>query len=125
MREIKYRAWDEYSKKMYKSLGAMAVYDEHLIYWFMNQAYVLMPFTGKHDKKDKEIYEFDIVEFKRFKEKMKGKIIFNYNTSSFEVWVTIVVGAYGEKATNQYLICHCDDIEVIGNVFENGELLNG
>lgn len=128
MREIKFRAWCKIDNSMIIPITLQEVIFQRKSNFSLeqlNQDVIFMQFTGLHDKNGKEIYEGDIVEFEQFKEKKKGKIVFNYKTCSFEVWVTIVVGAYGEKATNQYLICHCDCIEVIGDIYQNPELLNG
>lgn len=74
--------------------------------------------TGKKDKHDKLIWENDIV-----------KII--YNGKEYIYIVVWDVSELGFKATNgkenyenhfQYLTC-CEEIEIIGNVFDNPKLL--
>ena len=82
-------------------------------------------YTGLTDKNGVRIFEGDICRFKRFNDICVGKIIFNVTTASFVMWSQSIVGAYGEKATHKMLLSVCDDIEVIGNIHDNPELLKG
>ena len=82
-------------------------------------------YTGLTDKNGKRIFEGDICRFKRFNDVHVGEIVFNVTTASFIMWYQSIVGAYGEKATHQMLLSVCDDIEVIGNIYDNPELLGG
>ena len=82
-------------------------------------------FTGLTDKNGVRIFEGDICRFKRFNDIYIGKIVFNVKTASFVMWYQSIVGAYGEKATHKMLLSVCDDIEVIGNIHDNPELLKG
>ena len=80
-------------------------------------------YTGLTDKNGVRIFEGDICRFKRFNDVHVGKIVFNVKTASFIMWYQSIVGAYGEKATQKMLLSVCDDIEVIGNIHDNPELL--
>ena len=80
-------------------------------------------FTGLTDKNGVRIFEGDICRFKRFNDVQVGKIIFNETTASFVMKYQSIVGAYGEKATHKMLLSVCDDIEIIGNIHDNPELL--
>ena len=82
-------------------------------------------YTGLTDKNGVRIFEGDICRFKRFNDIYIGKIVFNVKTASFVMWYQSIVGAYGEKATHKMLLSVCDDIEVIGNIHDNPELLGG
>ena len=53
-----------------------------------------------------------------FKNEYIGKIVFNDNMACFEVYIKHVDGHI-----NTYLIGHMNTIEVIGNIYENPELL--
>ena len=85
-------------------------------------------YTGLHDKNGKEIYEGDIIEFSydmfvgNFDTFVaKGKIIFEEGAFYVEVFEN-------ERTTEgeAYLLysINLDTIKVIGNIYENKELLN-
>ena len=81
-------------------------------------------FTGLTDKNGvKMIFEGDICKFKRFNDVHIGKVVFNVTTASFIMWYQPIVGAYGEKATQKMLLSVCDNIEVVGNIHDNPELM--
>ena len=80
-------------------------------------------FTGLTDKNGVRIFEGDICRFKRFNDIHVGEIVFNVTTASFVMRYQSIVGAYGEKATQKMLLSVCDDIEVIGNIHDNPELM--
>ncbi len=126
-REIKFRAWHKDLKKMFK-IGQITLEkgtwnfepnDRDFIGMSIpyQPSFVLMQYTGLHDKNGKEIYEGDIVKITGSKEIDIGKVIYEYN--GFTVDVTNMDRYYGrvhllEKFT-----------EVIGNIYENPELLGG
>ena len=80
-------------------------------------------YTGLIDKNGKRIFEGDICRFKRFNDVHIGKVVFNVTTASFIMWYQPIVGAYGEKATQKMLLSVCDNIEVVGNIHDNPELM--
>lgn len=80
-------------------------------------------YTGKTDKKKVKIFENHIVSFEWFNSTHTGKVVFNEKTCGFEIWFNTVVGAYGEKATHKINFSNIDNIEVIGNIHDNPDLL--
>ena len=118
MREIKFRAWD-------KETGAMLDKDKYVLMWFRGdgetvfdnaERFELMQYIGLKDKNDKEIYEGDIV--KDTDSNYIGQVIFDLESLCFttkfqsnELWG--FVPRHGKDN-------HC---EVIGNIYENKELL--
>jgi len=80
---------------------------------------VIMQYTGLKDKNKKDIYEGDIVngiEFSPFHPKENidntiGEIVFDETLFGYCI-------TDGNKP-----ICHMDEIEIIGNIYENPELL--
>ena len=128
MREIKFRAWDKRRNKMYnvariiwinneiRFVGIMGETEEEVITPYGIDNIILMQYTGLKDKNGREIYEGDIVEFNFFNELKKGIIKFYGGAFWIDVKgedIPILLGTGIEG-------CEC---EVIGNVYENPELL--
>ena len=126
MREIKFRAWDNEVKRiesweMLKNCNKDWLID--LIDGVFKDDYELMQFTGLKDKNGKEIYEGDIVKFKVTDlEKDKDNFIIteciflNGRFSMNEI-------QRDEKDAVCYYYFEDEIVEVIGNKFENPELL--
>jgi len=140
MREIKFRAWDKNRKKMFYSApevdpkncgnliycdmenlcigldGTLYLVDECGNYGYpASEEYEVNQFTGLHDKNGKEIYEGDIA-------KMKYS-----NTEDIISDIKFIDGGFylfnyynGDRFALGFNITQ---IEVIGNIYENPELL--
>ena len=126
----KFRAWTEEGKVMYydvyhfKDDILLLSYDEIAFDEVPASDFILMQSTGLKDKNDKEIYECDIVKF---------------SDCDDDVYVTPVVwdnnyACFGVSFSGKYPISfdyleefytELKDIEVIGNIWEDGELLEG
>lgn len=126
-REIKFRAWHKNLKKMFKigqitlEKGAWNFEPNDRDFIGMSipfqPSFVLMQYTGLHDKNGKEIYEGDILKvyYKGMSEVgyveydneyCEYKIIINTDKDYFSLWKSI-------------------DLEKIGNKYDNPELLGG
>ena len=125
-RAIKFRVWDT---KLQKMMG-----------WnpfirFDDSDYVVQQFTGLLDSNNKEIYEGDIVktdpnhftaifkatkESEEYTEYTKGQV--RWLNEGFAVCQEYI----GATRISEYSDCDCCPcgLEVIGNVFENPELLS-
>lgn len=121
-RQLKFRAWNKEEKKMLdsKKLSNTAVSfsgEINKVYPLINLAttletnevldlWVLQQFTGLLDKNGEEIYEGDILE--------------TYNFDSKKRHITVKWFTYGFNLGGLTEFGPC---EVIGNIFENPELL--
>nr|DAO22384.1 MAG TPA: YopX protein [Caudoviricetes sp.] len=83
---------------------------------FITDENTIGQYTGLHDKNGKEIYEGDIVKIK-YRDEDIGKVIYEHN--GFSIDVTNMNKNYWRVSfVNNF-------IEVIGNIYENPELLGG
>lgn len=81
-------------------------------------------YIGKTDKNGQKIFTDDIVRFKAYENTFTGKIVFNTETLANDIRFSFV-SVHGETNTYSALCSCCDDIEVIGNIHDNPELLEG
>lgn len=83
-------------------------------------------YTGLTDKNGKKIYEGDIVRVNLFgKVYYTGKIVYSDKNAAFEFLQYVLVGIYSGKAAGHEKMSAYDksQIEVIGNIYDNPELL--
>ncbi len=120
MREIKFKVWDKVLKKMYHFTNSGDVLsvgqfleDQWIKEGRPKKDFILLQFTGLKDKNEKEVYEGDIVTNdiclpERIVIEIKDDLSYDYPSG------------YG------YLFSQSqskESVEVIGNAYENPELL--
>lgn len=155
-REIKFRAWQKYHKKMLEVLdigfkdgevnSVKVKYPEDTIppvvtykkndekFWIDDDCIKLMQYTGLKDKNGEEIYEGDIVKSKMYlpigdgsrERVLSDKGVMCYDKLGI---LAIKTDEYNEKPCysdffHTIELSDCEfEIEVIGNIYENPELL--
>jgi hypothetical protein len=135
-REIKFRAWNIAQNKMHQNVGVhphllmdLSGDDAHyktdedgrylIGIGFTN--YRIMQYAGSKDKNGKELYEGDVV--KRFESDCNGELfkatyslIFKEGCFKLEV----IKSHFLKKGMPCYIM---EEIEIIGNIYENSELI--
>lgn len=121
MREIKFRVWDSERKKILPiqrhsfKTGKSMPYGWNVEYVFED----LMQYTGLKDKNGKEIYEGDIV--KAYESNIVCEVIFSEGAMFMLRWND---KKWGNNEYHHYGV-RAFTLEVIGNIYENPELLEG
>lgn len=133
-REIKFRAWLGASKEM--------ISHDEILYGEAIQNHneksagiydiTLMQFTGLHDKNGKEIYDGDIISMHQFIQVLGEKMGVCESEQELKGSISIEEMGIFFNCTNNddnltaYLLffnLHEESLEVIGNIYENHELL--
>lgn len=123
MRKLKFRAWDKEKNIMvYEDTyvcdmtitfgGRVFCHDSY--YGIRDSNFDLMQYTGLKDKQGKEIYEGDIVKHSIY-QAGPFKVIYTPDNTGYDLTNGI---------TSMHLGRLCEpDLEVIGNIYENPELI--
>lgn len=131
-RDIKFRVWDNSTKRWIKEWDDFAplfIYqfnDKNLFRTFNlgrdKERFISQQFTGIKDKNNKEIYEGDILENKLYKNKFR--VAWCNEDENFIEYCGFVTINLENKDRNLFLAKNFINCEIIGNIFENPELLN-
>lgn len=127
MRELKFRVWDTKNKQfLSQSSEYYHIGDITGIPYTLNEIlnkldrFVVQQFTGLYDKNKKPIYEGDIIKYTRLIEKER-RIVELFSFIKFQD------AKFGFDLTGFndmfYDLSDEPDFEVVGNIFENSELL--
>jgi uncharacterized phage protein (TIGR01671 family) len=127
-RIYKFRAWDKTEKVMLpvgdlefkrksawgtdELYGAVVVLPSGHDQFYDGERLEIMQFTGLLDKNGEEIYEGDILYYKTQKHEYRYKVIYDMERGQYRVSPHLPFAA-----------C-LDEGQVIGNIYENPELLN-
>jgi len=135
MREIKFRAYSHRAKKMYQWEDLT---NEEIGDMLRNPQEEIMQYTGLKDKNGKEIYEGDIVKgtWSDYSEKERPDLwttmVIKFgegevDASDYEEYSIDIIGFYTEYLsgcdTRPSSILHYKKLEIIGNIYENKDLL--
>ena len=144
MREIKFRVWDKEDKNMSIPFDIFDFsQDESGFKWFGNtnvddkENIVILQFTGLKDKNGKEIFEGDIINHHGFISKFivtfgsyKRKNFSNHDRQvKHHGWYGEPISEFDDKTRIEWndsiesLVNFRNGVEVIGNIYENPELL--
>lgn len=134
MKQIEFRCWNVDENRM--DIPSMLDFinsgywvqtgqsSEHGFWVYPPEEFILLRFTGLYDKNGKEIYEGDIVKtYHNF------ILIVAFEYGAFVLknkqdTHCAVLGWQSDYESNEMDWADLDDIEVIGNIYENKELLN-
>ena len=139
MRDVKFRAWDTRNNGFVTSPILVRndglVFSEYIGGGTVQKHLVLMQYTGLKDKNGKEIYEGDVVricvedDWNHSEDKL-GEY-YDYEPKVIEVRFDTRFGGYGFDGEElfgmeyTYPLLHDEFIvEIIGNIYENPELLH-
>lgn len=123
MREFKFRAWDTEKQKMaiVNFIGLndyeVGMEDEECRRWRATYPYVcrLMQYTNLKDKNGKEIYEGDILKVKV--DDGEANLYVKYTNGEYRV---VNEGRWEDSL---YAYMYFGDVEIVGNIYENKDLL--
>lgn len=116
MREIKFRVWHKPNNEMFEwekvKINPFSIVEDDQL--------VVMQYTGLKDRNGREIYEGDILL-----DDQQAKGIVFFEDGSFRLTSSKTgIRNYDEYDTlNQYLVDY-NELEVIGNIYKNHDLLN-
>ncbi len=124
MREIEFRAWDSQLHLMFGFPEVVSLIGEQVTLQYQNKKsrrFTLLQFTGLHDKNGKEIYEGDILRQTLIDDSPIGLVEYDTDLATFAVRYKKSDGS-GDGLCN-VVAFGGKEIEIIGNIYENPELL--
>ena len=128
MRDIKFRAWDKELKKWQYFTLLQLAQGQAIAIWSKLENWCR--YTGLKDKNGKKTYEGDIIKYEEgiIQEVKFGSFTMPgsgyYDEKISAGWYLEIINYNKEKENNYYkTICLNNDVEIIGNIYENKDLL--
>lgn len=133
MRDIKFRVWDKETKHMHicgEDVHDTITFEDETnkAYYYNLQNgcgslredsdYILMQYTGLKDKNGKEIYEEDIIKIKHIGKAVVAWVAYDDEDAGFVTKCKNII-LHNEPLSD----IDMRDREVIGNIYDNAELL--
>lgn len=116
-REIKFRAWKKDNNNMFYDIQN-GYLNWHFNDFIMDDESIIMQYTGLKDKNDIAVYEGDILQVDKEYSGEYQPIIIVFEDGCFK-------GQAYHKLTKPFILeVPISTLEVIGNIYENPELIN-
>ena len=127
MREIKFRCWDgesmEFPFQIDFSTNKIHLHNTLVKnYWVDLENVILMQYTGLKDKNGKEIYESDILR-DTYPNSLHPYYEVVWDTNKWMIKPTEYSIKRGMSDKEDYFELNTDYLEVIGNIYENPEMI--
>lgn len=134
MRELKFRVWSKKQKTYdykhpFNTPGSFYIAQNGILFSDYGNVitpevkqdnFVIEQFTGLHDKNGEEIWEGDILWWTHYYEGAKKRVEIIAKVRWEEKDASFVVGDWADQLG---FLVYEDEVEVIGNYYENPELL--
>lgn len=127
----KFRAWDKWRDRMsvvdriYIDTKGARLYDDFGEYWRDFNDIVLMQSTGLYDKNGKEIFEGDILKVANNDSSWFEVVKYDHNKAMFISKEMNLKYEVPETPLYDLFSPYLFKVEVIGNILEDGDLIDG
>ena len=130
-REIKFRVWDDINKKFISLKERCIYYDIQLQQYGVWNSYgnvtglIIQQYTGLLDKNNREIYEGDILATLSSDNKYLSEVVWVNGDGRWGFKsINLIHPERSGKTISYNLTYGCSQWRIVGNIYENPELLN-
>lgn len=115
MRKLKFKIWNKREKSWHRSANSIAVNGELAYNLEDAGVFTFVQFVNLYDMHGNELYEGDIIEYHNGKSDFGNKSFVYFTPKFFDHFPGFVI---------EHLHSQHGDFEIIGNVFENYDLIS-